>query len=319
MNSTSYPTERLDVVIPCFEDGPSLAEFLPVLAQELATLPVEVSYIVVDDGSIDRVAPYLQRLPVQCRITCVRLASNVGHQRALLAGMQISNGQIVLTLDADGQHPAKVARQLVELVLEGVDCVNAVRARTGSASFFKEWTSRIFYIIYRLVTGIRVARGSSDFRAVRSHVRDELIGMSSVTVFLRGAVSMSRSACLSIEYVADERIEGSSRYTVRKMMSLAAAGLALNIRRLLVLCIAVGVLSTAVSLGYPIYAVIASLTTGQPVPGWTSLMVVLGLGQFGLSVLSMLIVVMLRAKDERERWASVKKESLLISEQSEEI
>lgn len=310
---SSNPQATIDIVMPCYEDGQSLEEFLPILDEELASLPVRRRYIVVDDGSRDPVEPYLRRTSVVAPITCIRLPVNAGHQRALLAGMGASDGDFVLTLDSDGQHPASVARAIVDLLLEGNDCVNTKRMRTESVPFLKEFVSKLFYILYRLVTGIRLDRGASDFRGIRGWLRDDLISRSSETVFLRGAIALSNARIVTVEFDAEKRLHGSSRFTATKMFDLAAAGLMLNLRRVLAVCLISGVLALAVSTSYVVYAVGLKLTTGRPAPGWSSLMVVIGLGQFSLLIMSGLVLMTLRASQERQRWAAMRQEYLQVS------
>lgn len=268
---------KLSVIIPIYNEASVVDVFLPRLRQDLACVrDVAVSYILVDDGSSDGTYLVLKKMSANMPdVTIIRLFMNCGHQKALIEGMRHANGNAVLMLDGDGQHPAAVARLLVErwVAEPEHDIIQAVRE--GGQSGTKDWTSRLFYALVRyLVPHIEIEPGESDFRVLSPDLVRLVLrarhGQRNLRVFL-GMLAANKTR---ITYEAAPRLGGRSKYTFRKMIRLAIDGLFgfsyLPLRVSHWISAFLGVVSLAV--------LIQSLVVwagGGTVPGWTSIVGVL--------------------------------------------
>ena len=144
------------------------AEGLPKLIEELRAvldpLANEYEIIIVDDGSKDDTLDVLVDLQrADRRVKWVGLSRNFGHQAALLAGLERARGDVVISMDADLQHPPALLPTLMQRWREGSDVVYTVK-RSGSGAFSPGrrvlmW-GRVFHPSRRL-------RDESAFRTVR--------------------------------------------------------------------------------------------------------------------------------------------------------
>ena len=136
-----------------------------------ALLPVvekvspEYEIVFVDDGSKDNSFEIINKISEQNnRVLGISLSRNFGHQIALTAGMEHTSGAIVVTMDADMQHPPEVILDLYNKYKEGFDIVNTIRTETADSGAFKKVTSSWFYKIINKLSDIHIEPASADFR-----------------------------------------------------------------------------------------------------------------------------------------------------------
>lgn len=297
---------KLNVVIPFYNEEDSIPVFFPALAGALSSVAgVETSYVLVNDGSTDDTQTALERIAEKRPDVSVRrLFTNGGHQRALVEGLRCApQADAYMMLDGDGQHPAAVARKLLEAWLgsnPSADCVQAVRTegQTGGKRLF----SNLFYDAARkLVPGLDLRNGESDFRIVSAPLRDELLSSPLGRKNLRVFFGRVRCRRIRIPYAAETRIAGCSKYSFAKMARLAVDGIFgasfLPLRLSHVISAAMLLLSV-VFFGQAIWAWLV----GRAVPGWTTLVGILCLcfaGVFAvLAILSEYVIFLLRMEED---------------------
>src|SRR5947207_8331920 len=133
---------RLSVVLPAQNQAGNVAEILHALEPVLEPLDGDWEAIFVDDGSTDGTWEVLRDLASDDRhVRAVRLSRNFGHQTALSAGLSLAEGDAVITMDSDLQHPPSVIPQLLARGAEGYDVVYAVRSSVDTENRFKVWSS----------------------------------------------------------------------------------------------------------------------------------------------------------------------------------
>jgi len=271
---------NLDIVIPFFNEEDCIMRFCEELIDALDGISgIDCRYYLIDDGSRDKTPIILKKLASSdTRVRVITLMGNHGHQRALIAGLDYCQGDRILMMDGDGQHPIGVAVQLVNLSMEKSDAaiLQAVR-REGQGGKCKEWPSRIFYwLINRLVPEIHLERGSSDFRVIRKDVLNLIRSYPDRYRNLRVLLSTLRLPTVHVPYVPLKRTAGRSKYNLRKMLNLATDGIftfsSLPLRLSVILMIGTGFLG----FGYTVYGVAVYLQN-RVVPGWTSVIALIGL------------------------------------------
>lgn len=216
---------RLSVVVPVHNES----ECLPVLVDQLEVALEGVAdsweLIAVDDrstdGSFDILRDLAERDP---RIRGLRLSRNGGHQVALTCGLDHADGDVVVTMDADLQHPPRLLPEMVERWREGVDVVAMVKTRTQGRAAAKAALGALFYRAFNAVAEITIAPGGSDFRLLDRRCVLALRAMPERRRFLRGLVRWIGFDQAEIEYEAAARHAGEPQYTVRKLAALATAG-----------------------------------------------------------------------------------------------
>jgi dolichol-phosphate mannosyltransferase len=183
--------------------------------------------VIVNDGSSDGSADILRELfeedPEHLRI--VNFARNFGHGIAVTAGMDYTQGQAVVLIDADLQDPPEVILDLIAKWREGYDVVYAVRAERVGDTWFKKQTAALFYRLIARLTDVDIPVDTGDFRLMDRRVVEALKRMPEHHRFVRGMVSWVGFRQTGVEYVRQERFAGETKYPLRKMIRFAWDGI----------------------------------------------------------------------------------------------
>lgn len=260
----------VSAVIPCYNEEGNIALIVERIEEALSSFEHEV--IFVDDGSCDKTLDILKSIHTEKpQIKYLSLSRNFGHQNALKAGLDNANGDAIISLDADLQHPPEVMKDLIAKWQEGYEVVYTVRRDNKKTSVFKKLTSRFFYKIINLMSNTRIHEGAADFRLLDRKVVQELQKLTENYLFIRGLISWVGFKQTSVEYTAKERHSGHSKYSLLKMFKFAIAGITSFSIKPLRLSLYLGVFIALLSFVYGIYAVIVTLFTDQTLAGWGSL------------------------------------------------
>jgi dolichol-phosphate mannosyltransferase len=261
---------KLSVVCPAFEEEKVLPRFHAELCAALAPLQPEfqIEIVYVDDGSCDRTLDFLRRLArTDPRVQYLSFSRNFGQQAALTAGMEHACGDIVITLDSDMQHPPVLIPTLVEKWKEGHDIVLTLREDDPRLSYFKRLTSRAFYQVMRWLSDMDLRAGASDYRLMTRKALDSLLQLHETHRFLRGMVNWLGFPTTTVRFAPDTRGAGVSKYTLRRMVSLALDGMLSFSKLPLRLSFGLGMGVLLGALGYAGFAVLQGLFGSGPV-GW---------------------------------------------------
>jgi dolichol-phosphate mannosyltransferase len=202
--------------------------------------------------------------------------------------MQQACGNIIITMDADLQHPPELIPQMLDAGNRGYDIVNTRRIDGKGASHFKKLTSRCFYRIINRIADITIPEGSSDFRLMNRKALDSFLQFGERDRFTRGLVNWMGFRQTVVDYECPPRNAGKSKYTFRKMVHFAADGITAFSSRPLRIASYTGFIVFLLGLAYAVFAVVQHFT-GRTIPGWTSLLVtVLILG--GIQLLGLGII-----------------------------
>ncbi len=296
----SSKSPELSLVIPVLNEEPNLAELLLRLSGTLAGLAMDYEIIFVDDGSTDGTLEALRRLRQEYQgIKVLVLSRNFGHQVALCAGLEFASGRAVITMDGDLQHPPELIPQMVAQWQQGGEVVNTVRRQTKDAGFFKRFTSRCFYRLLEKTGGISLGEGAADFRLLDRKVVNVLNQLTEHRRFLRGLVSWTGFRIAEVPYDAPSRFAGDSRYSLRRMASLAVDGIVSFSLLPLYLAFFAAVLVFSLTAVYLAIVLYVRLATDQAIPGWASILAsVLSLGGLQLLIMGIIGLYIGRVFDE---------------------
>jgi len=267
------PTE-ISLVIPLLNEEGNINELLLRLRSTLDDLGKSWEIILVDDGSIDNTFQKIRLFAKEDpRIIGLSLSRNFGQQIALIAGLHEAGGKLIITLDADLQHPPELIPRLIEVQSEGYDIVNTKRIEHQGTGRFKKWSSAGFYAILNRFSDVKLEPGSADFRLFTRQALDAFLAFPEKDRFNRGLVVWMGFKQGVVSYVAPPRTRGKTNYTLKRMMRLGLDGITAFSSKPLRISAYLGIVTTIVGLLYMIYALIAYLT-GHTSPGWTSLIAV---------------------------------------------
>ena len=213
---------QIDLVIPVLNEVGVIDQFHQQISAVLDGLPYIAHIYFVDDGSTDGTADALRAIAdSDPDVTVLSLSRNFGHQAALTAGLEACQGDFVISLDGDGQHPPEMIPQMVKLFEQGYDIVQAQRIEAGGSFSFKQFTSAIFYSLINRISGTQIAPGAADFRGMSRQAVEALKAMPEYHRFLRGMVSWVGYKSVILPYHETNRMGGKSKYSLGKMFRLA--------------------------------------------------------------------------------------------------
>ena len=269
----------LAIVVPCYNEQ----EVLPQTNKRLRALLDSMmqdrlvssdSYIMyVNDGSRDdtwsMIAGYCEQ---DTYVRGLKLAGNVGHQNALMAGLETArqDADITVSIDADLQDDINVIPEMVKKFDEGNDIVYGVRRKRETDTFFKRTTAQMFYK-FMTSMGVKSVYNHADFRLMSRRAVDALCQYEERNLFLRGLVPLIGYKTDSVYYDRSAREAGESKYPLSKMLSFAIDGITSFSVKPLRLIFYLGAVFMLISLAILIYVIVA-LCQGRGVQGWASLM-----------------------------------------------
>jgi polyisoprenyl-phosphate glycosyltransferase len=290
----------LSVVVPAHDEEGALPELIERVRRVLESMTTQWETIIVDDGSTDATWELIDAAArADPRFRGIRLSRNFGHQVALTAGLSAATGDLVVTMDADLQHPPETIPALVGKAEEGFDVVYGVRSSFDSERRSKVSSARLFYRTVNALTSLDLPIGGADFRLMSRRVVDALLMMPERHRFLRGMTRWVGFPQSVVAYDRDARFRGRSKYGLGAMVRLAFDAIvgfsALPLR----LASMLGFFLSFLGALYFVYVVVVRLFTDSAVHGWTSVIgVVLVLGGVQLACLGIIGQYLGRMYDE---------------------
>jgi glycosyltransferase involved in cell wall biosynthesis len=285
----SIPTV-LSVVTPMYNERDAVDAFVARLRPVLDGLGVPYEVVAVDDGSADGTAARLLELRREWpAVRVIKLRRNVGHQTALRAGLRAAQGDYVVSIDADLQDPPEmIGEMLTRARTEQLDVVYGVRADRSADSGFKRRTAALYYWMIRRLVGDWVSAHAGDFRLLSRTVVDVLNDLPEHRPVYRLVVPSLGFPSGEVEYVRAERVAGTTKYPLSKMIKLSVDSLTSFSAAPLRIATWLGLVSFVVCIAFMLTA-LAAYASGSVIPGWTSIYIaVLLIGGIQLVCLGLL-------------------------------
>ena len=272
--------KKISIVVPVFNEEDNLHEFYKQATTVMQKEKYEYNLIFVDDGSRDSSALILSELSRDdAHVEAYLLSRNYGHQMALTCGLDHADGDAVITMDGDLQHPPELIPQLLRLWEQGNEIVLTKRMATEDAGFFKNTTSSLYYKLINTLSNVEITPGGSDFRLMDRIAVDAFKQYRERARFIRGLVNTLGFKVSVLEFVAPPRFAGHSKFNLKKMLHFALDGITafsnLPLRWSLYIGLFCGLCSILL-LGHVFFV---KFVTNDAVPGWaTTTVCVLFLG-----------------------------------------
>ena len=167
----------VSVVVPAFNEAENIHLLHRLVSEVLqGCIPQQWELIFIDDGSRDATWSAISQLAAETpNVRGIRLSRNFGHQYALLAGMEMADGQAVIMMDCDLQHPVEMLPLLLQKWREGFMVVKTLRQEIDDIGWFKRWSSRTFYRLFSFLSGVDLRPGLADFRLLDRKALEEML------------------------------------------------------------------------------------------------------------------------------------------------
>ena len=274
----------LAIVVPCYKEESVLHETHKRLSQLLDRLITEErisskSYILyVNDGSTDHTWKIIKEFYKNTSYACgLNLAGNVGHQNALMAGLNTVKERCdaAISIDADLQDDVNVIPEMIERYMEGNDIVYGVRRERKTDPFFKRTTALAFYRLMKTM-GAKSVYNHADYRLMSSRAIQQLCRFRERNLYLRGLVPLIGYQTACVYYNRDKRFAGESKYPFKKMLNFAIDGITSFSVKPVRMIFWLGCIFLLIALCVTIWTLRAYFLHNT-VPGWSSLMISLWL------------------------------------------
>jgi polyisoprenyl-phosphate glycosyltransferase len=270
--------KMISIVIPAYNEEESLPYIINSLISILQPKDYMFEIIIVDDGSQDKtfevIKEYNQKFYF---VKGIKLSRNMGHQAALDCGLHHSSGDVIISMDADMQHPPELILEMLDLwEHKGYEIVLTSKMENEeSGKIYKIW-ARFFYFIFNKFSQIKLTPNGSDFRLMGRKSLDAILRMPEYHKFYRGMVHFVGFNTITIQFKVNKRIAGKRGYSFMKSVKLAFDGLSSFSNFALKIPLLLGVISLIIVIGYIIYNVIGLFFFNfQFEKGWTSLISIL--------------------------------------------
>ena len=262
----------VSVVLPAYNEAANLPGVLQALCDALPALAERHEIIVVDDGSRDATPLVMAQLVAALRgVRFVRLSRNFGKEAALTAGIDHARGDVVVLMDADGQHPPAMLAPMLEAWRGGAQMVCAVRESRADEGWLKRAGTWLFYRLANVGSPVHIPPGVGDFRLMDRRVVDALRALPERNRFMKGLYAWVGFETRMLPYMPEPRAVGRSSFSLRRLARLAFTGLTAFTNFPLRMWSGLGALIALVSIGYGGYIVLDVMVYGQDVPGWPTI------------------------------------------------
>jgi len=270
---------ELTVLTPVFNEEQVIAHFherTSGVLDRLENVAARIVYVV--DRCTDNTLEVLRGIvAADPRAKVIALSSRFGHQMSLLAGIEHSlNADAIIMMDSDLQHPPELIPELLAKHREGYDVVYTIRLDTEEGSFLRKKAGDLFYSALGKISQVPINPNAADFRLISGRVAKALSGgFRERNMFLRGLFTWIGFNQTGVEYTAEKRFAGQSKYSLSRMVKLAMAGILSFSTKPLQVSIFVGASFALLAFFLILYSV-GKYFLVQSIPdGWTTLVVLL--------------------------------------------
>lgn len=267
-------TPSISCVIPAYNEARSLGTLVPDVLNALKRLSAQVELIIVDDGSRDDTMAVMHALCAQYpQVIYLKLSRNFGKEPALTAGIEAAQGDVVILMDGDGQHPVSLLPDMLAKWRAGADVVYAVRKTRHDQSGLQIRLTAWFYKLVNLGNRVKIPANAGDFRLMDRQVVEALKRLTERNRFMKGLYAWVGFNSTAIDYQPLPRTDGKSNFGLMGSLSLAFTGiLAFSIAPLRALTLS-GLILSVVALGYGLWVVGEFFILGIAVPGYATIVV----------------------------------------------
>ncbi|WP_162946476.1 glycosyltransferase family 2 protein [Chitinophaga barathri] len=265
------PNIRLVIISACFNEQDGIGSFYRHVRQVIA--PYDYQIIFVDDGSTDGTVQKIREICGEDnRVSYISLSRNFGQPIALKAGYDHAEGDCVICMDADQEHPPEIIEQLIAKWQEGYDVVNTIRVSDERVPLPKRFLSGLFYRLVNYMSDRKILMNGPDYRLLDIKVVQAIKRISESNPYLKELVPWLGFRQATVSFHAGRRQNGGSRYSFMKLFSLSVTGITSFSINPLRLSSLVGLFFSFLAFLYGGYALYVKIFTEETVPGWTSIL-----------------------------------------------
>lgn len=269
--------KKITILVPCYNEAESLLMLYEEIIRVISLLDdYQWEMLFVNDGSQDDTLKVIFDLREKdTRVSYVDLSRNFGKESALLAGLDYAQGDAVVIMDADLQHPPQVIPDMVKKWEEGYDDVYACRKSRGKESWLRKRLTMFYYKLLQNSSSVDVLPNVGDFRLLDRKCIDALCQLRESGRYTKGMYCFIGFKKTSIEFETQDRVKGKSSMSYKKLLKLALEGITSYTTAPLRWATFVGLIVSLFAFAYMVFVLLKAFLYGDPVAGYPTLITVI--------------------------------------------
>ena len=270
--------EKISVIVPCYNEEESMPLFYEEICKVADSFKhVGFEFIFVNDGSRDRTLSIARELSSKDkRVRYISFSRNFGKEAAILAGLEYSVGDYVAIMDADLQDPPSLLHEMYDGIKnEGYDCVATRRVSRKGEPPIRSFFAKCYYRLINKISKTEIVDGARDYRLMSRQMVNSILELKEYNRFSKGIFSWVGYNTKWLEYKNVERVAGTTKWSFWKLFLYSLESIVAFSTVPLAIASVMGLLFFLVSVIMIIFIIVKTLTIGDPVAGWPSLVCII--------------------------------------------
>ncbi len=291
------------IVIPVYNEEEIVEDFYFALCRAIKNVQGSFEIIFSTGGNTDNTLSILKKIRSNDKkLKIINMSQRFDYQAALMAGLDMSSGKAVITLDGDFQHPPELVPVLIDEWKQGFDIVYTIREDSLSYNILKKLGSKTFYYLLKVMTKIDIEENAADFRLLSRKALNSFKQYSERKRYIPGIISLIGFKRKGIRYFSPQRKKGKSKFSITRLFSLALDGIFSFSNIPLRSVIFIGFIMIFLSFCYLVYVIVIHFLHPEAPPGWASILAsILFLSSIQIFILGLLGEYIGRAYEESKR------------------
>lgn len=265
--------KKIDIIVPCYNEEESIEIFYKECTNVLSEVKgYYFNYIFINDGSSDNTLKILKNLSeIKEDVDYISLSRNFGKEAGILAGLKGADGDYVILMDVDLQHPPELILDMIPFIEEGYDSVAAKRVGRSGEKKYREYFSRKFYKFINKISDVNIPEGATDYRIMSRQMVNSVLELEENQRFTKGIFEWVGFDTKWLSYESEERVAGTTKWSGFGLLKYALEGIVgFSIVPLRISTI-IGLIFSILSFTYFIITLIKTLIIGIDMPGYASI------------------------------------------------
>ncbi len=264
----------LSIVVPLFNEQASIDALIPRVMQVLESEGLNAEIILVDDGSADDTWDKMVAWRANHEnLTLVALSRNFGKEIAITAGLDVTEGDAVIIMDGDLQHPPETIPAFLRRWREGYDIVYGVRRDRSEDGAARRAATKAFYRVFNRLSNTPITPDAGDFRLMDRKVVEAIRRMRERARFMKGIYSWVGFKSTPVEFDVVSREGGRSSFSRSRLFALAFDGILSFSTAPLRMAVVLGAIFAGISISAGLYFLGRTLLLGVDTPGFATIIV----------------------------------------------
>ncbi|MCR5405348.1 MAG: glycosyltransferase family 2 protein [Lachnospiraceae bacterium] len=272
----------LTIVVPCYNEEAALPLFYDEISramEDFKNTDADIAFelLFIDDGSKDKTLEIIKNLREKDdRVHYVSFSRNFGKEAGIYAGLENSNGDYVVIMDADLQDPPSLLPEMYKAIKEeGYDSAATRRVTRKGEPPIRSFFARQFYKIMNKMTDLQIMDGARDYRIMTRTMVNAVLDMKEYNRFTKGIYSWVGFDTKWFDYENRERVAGETKWNFWKLFLYSLEGFVGFSTAPLTLAAFIGLVFTLLAFVMIVFIIVRTLIYGDPTSGWPSMICII--------------------------------------------